>query len=151
MTDETPVDDTPIPVAETEVAPTARSDVKSMLIQRQYIPPLDGTEDELARFDQWIARGVAEILVRFYYGYQWNVVAESRQGIVYFSIPDLMGPTLRWVIRLGEYKDLTPKLIMRCGGDLLERMGLRRGPMDIAEYENAKNNRHLFDFGDVKQ
>lgn len=147
-----PPSDEPITLKETDVGPTQRGgDVKIMRVRREYIPPLDGTPDRLAKFDQSIARKVAEELVRHYYGYEWHVVAESRQGIVYFSIPELMGATLRWVIRLAQFQDLQPALIMRCGGDLLERMGLRRGPMDLAEYENAKLNRHLFDFGDLKQ
>jgi len=91
------------------------------------------------------------VLVRNYYGYDWFVMAESRQGIVAFSIPDLMGPTLKQVIRLAQYSDLDPKLIRNTGGQMLERMGLRRGPKDVAEYEKAKANRHMFDFSDVKQ
>lgn len=152
MSDWMPPSDEPITLKQTEVDPTRRSgDVRKMKVERQYIPPLDGTRDEVAAFDQRIAMAVAEILVRHYYGYTWHVVAETRQGIVYFSIPDLMGATLRWVIRLADYHDLTDRLVMRAGGDLLERMGLRRGPMDLAEYEKAKTHRHLFDFGDVKQ
>lgn len=151
MTDESQVSDTPITVSETTVDAVARSDVKSMEIQRQYIPRLDGTSDPYAAADQRLARLIAEILVRHFYGYTWLVVSEIRQGVVYFSIPDLMGDTLRWVIRLPEFPDLMEMVVMRGGGELLERMGLRRGPMDQAEYESAKQNRHLFDFRDVKQ
>ena len=140
--------DEPITIAETDLD-RGHGQVK-VTIQRQYVPPLDGTKDEVAAFDNWIARSVAELLVKFYYGYEWHVMAESRQGIVAFSIPDLMGPTLKQVIRLAEYKDLTPDLIRRTGGEMLERMGLRRGAMDVAEYEAAKTRRVTFDFADVK-
>ena len=146
------VSDEPITISETMVEPAGRSpDVKQVQVQQQYIPPLDGTPDELDRFDMSIARKVAEVLVRNYYGYYWFVMAESRQGIVAFSIPDLMGPTLKQVIRLAQFGDLDRKLIRDTGGQMLERMGLRRGPKDVAEYEKAKANRHLFDFSDVKQ
>ncbi len=145
------VSDEPITISETIVEPTKRSDVKHVEIKRQYIPPLDGTTDEVAAFDMWIARRVAEVLVKYYYGYDWYVMAESRQGIVVFSIPDLMGPTLKQVIRLAQYGDLHPKLIRDTAGQMLERMGLRRGPKDTAEYEAAKLKRHTFDFSDVKQ
>jgi len=144
--------DEPITISETIVEPTGRSpDVKQVKIQQQYIPPLDGTPDQLDRFDLSIARKVAEVLVRNYYGYDWYVMAESRQGIVVFSIPDLMGPTLKQVILLGQFGDLDPKLIRKTGGQMLERMGLRRGPKDSAEYEAAKLRLHTFDFSDVKQ
>lgn len=119
-------------------------------VRQQYVPPLDGTKDELNAFDTWIARRVAEILVHDYFGYSWHVVAESRQGIVYFAIPDLMGPTLKYVIRLAQYSDLTPQLITRCAGELLERMGLRRGQMDPAEYQAALGRRHTFQFDDIQ-
>jgi hypothetical protein len=121
-----------------------------MDIQRKYVPPLDGTKDEFDAVDQGIARDVAEILVKTYFGYAWRVVSEIKQGIVYFSIPDLMGPTLNFVIRLADYKDLTPAFIKECGGQLLERMHLPRGQIDMALMQNARENKHLFDFRDVK-
>lgn len=121
-----------------------------MDIQRTYVPPLDGTKDEFDLVDQGIARDVAEILVKNYFGYPWKVTSEIKQGIVYFQIPELMGPTLNYMIRLAEFKDLTPELIKRCGGDLLERMGLPRGQIDMALYANARQNKHKFDFRDVK-
>lgn len=124
---------------------------QGMTIEQRYIPPLDGTVDEVDGFDMKMAREIAEVLVRYYPGYDWYVMGESRQGIVAFSIPDLMGPTLKQVIRLAQFSDLNPKLIRDTGGAMLERMGLRRGPMDRAEYEAAKLRRVTFDFGDVKQ
>lgn len=141
------VSDTPIELGTQEV--TGRQGMK-MEVRQQYVPPLDGTKDEVDVFDSWIARGIAEILVKNYFGYSWQVVAESRQGIVYFAIPDLMGPTLKWVIRLAQYSDLTPQLIKRCAGELLERMGLRRGQMDPAEYQAALGRRETFDFSDIQ-
>jgi hypothetical protein len=124
---------------------------QTVTIEQRYIPPLDGTVDEVHGYDMTMARAIAEVLVKYYPGYDWFVMGESRQGIVAFSIPDLMGPTLKQVIRLAQFSDLTPKLIRDIGGSLLERMGLRRGPMDRAEYEAAKRRRITFDFGDVKQ
>lgn len=140
--------DEPITIARQQlVGPGGRK----LEIQRQYIPPLDGTDDEVQGFDQNVALEVAQALVSEYYGYEWHVVAETRQGIVYFSIPDLMGPTLKAIIRLHEFNDLTPKLVKELAGNLLERMGLRRGPKDEAEYAEAKLRLHTFDFADVKK
>jgi hypothetical protein len=146
------LNDDPVTVASTEVAATkSAGDVKTMTVEQQYVPRADGTFDPFAARDQRLARLVAEILVRHFHGYAWHVVSEIRQGVVYFAIPDLMGPTLRWVIRLPEFPDLVEMVVMRAGGELLERMHLRRGPMDQAQYEWAKQNRHKFQFGDVKQ
>lgn len=143
----TDVSDEPIDVAKTEVE--GRGGMK-MTVRQQYIPPLDGSRDLVNEFDRRIARGVAEVLVKTYFGYSWQVVADSRQGVVYFRIPELMGPTLAYVIRLAQYSDLTPELIARSGGELLERMNLPRSQIDMALYAAAKRNKHRFDFGDVK-
>jgi hypothetical protein len=139
--------DAPIELGTQQI--TGRRGMK-MEVRQQYVPPLDGSKDQVDAFDTWIARRIAELLVQHYFGYSWQVVAESRQGIVYFAIPDLMGPTLKWVIRLAQYSDLTPDLIKRSAGELLERMGLRRGQMDPAEYHAALGRRHTFDFSDIQ-
>lgn len=118
-------------------------------IKSYYTPPLDGTKDEVDAFDMRIARAVAEVLVKHYPGYSWKVTAESKQGVVYFQIPELMGPSLNWVINLGQFSDLTPQLIAIGGGELLERMGLRRGAIDLGEYLAAKNNKQKFEFADA--
>lgn len=140
-------DDTPrIVAAEEQIGPHGLK----MLALATYVAPLDGTPDDLKGFDLHIAKGVLDILARKYFGYGWHVMAESRQGIITFGIPELMGPTLRYVIRLAEFKDLDVNLIIRCGGELLERMNLSRTAIDMAAYAHARQNMHLFDFADVK-
>lgn len=121
------------------------------IVGQQYTPPLDGTPDQFKAADMSIARKVAETLVKNYPAYKWFVMSEIKQGIVAFSIPEVMGPTLKYVIRLGDFQDLTPHFIMLCGGELLERMHLPRGVMDIAAYAAAKAAKYKFDFADVRQ
>jgi hypothetical protein len=145
------VSDEPISIANQDVDGRSTDGALKMRIERKYTPPLDGSEDDFKAFDNWLARRVAEMLVKEFYGYEWHVMADSRQGIIAFSIPEIMGATLKQVIRLAEYADLTPALIRRTGGEMLERMGLRRGPIDIAQYLRAKDRKHTFDFADVKQ
>lgn len=142
------VSDEPIVVSTHQEA--GRQGIK-MDIRRSYVPPLDGSDDLFHAFDMQIARGVAELLVKKYFGYPWLVEADSKQGVVKFKLPELMGPTLWYVIRLAQYADLTPELIIRCGGELLERMKLPRGLVDMALFAHARDNKHAFDFGDVKQ
>lgn len=138
---------------ETAIVGVENTDKQAGLVlqlQQRYAAPLDGTADELKDLDMWIARRVAEVLVTKYFGYMWRVVADSKQGVIYFSIPELMGPTLNYVIKLGQYSDLEPKLIARCGGELLERMGLPRGRADMAMLAEARKRMHTFDFSDVR-
>lgn len=135
-------------VVATEITDAQRG--LKMQIQQGYVPPLDGSQGDLDAFDMRIAKGICLILCHFYYGYPWHVKADSAQGIVAFQIPELMGATLHYVIRLAEYRELTPELIMRCGGELLERMGLPRRRIDVPAFVAARDNKHTFDFAGVK-
>lgn len=119
-------------------------------VRQTYKPPLDGSKDDYAHFDNHLANGIIRLLCGLYPGYNWYVKTESAQGIVAFSIPSLMGPTLMQVIRLAEYKDLTPELIQKTAGEMLERMGLKRGRADRAQVREAMQRRHTFQFSDVK-
>lgn len=142
-----PASDTPV-LLSAEVQQGANG--LSAVMIATYVPPLDGTDDEVKDFDIHVAKGVLDILARKYFGYPWYVMAETRQGIVAFRIPDLMGPTLHYVIRLAEFTDLNADLVIRAGGELLERMNLPRTPIDMAAYLHARQNKHKFDFADVK-
>ena len=97
-----------------------------------------------------IAQGIGELLNKHYFGYAWKTYADSKQGIVGFSIPELMGETLHYVIRLAEFAELTPDLIVRCAGELLERMHLPRGRADMAQLQWARLNRDKFQFNDKR-
>lgn len=120
------------------------------LVRKVYVPPLDGKSDDYAGFDMRIAQGIGELLNKHYFGYAWKSYADSKQGIVGFSIPELMGETLHYVIRLAEFADLTPQLIIDKAGELLERMHLPRGKADMAQLEWARRHRHLFQFDDKR-
>lgn len=120
-------------------------------VRQTYQPPLDGKSDDYAGFDMSVARGIGELLNKHYFGYCWKSFADTRQGVVGFSIPELMGETLHYVINLKKFDELDPQLIVEKAGELLERMHLPRGQVDMAAYAHAKANRHKFHFEDVKQ
>jgi hypothetical protein len=119
-------------------------------VQKHYVPPLDDEIDDRRGFDQTMADDVQEILQKQFPGYPWKAVCDSKQGIVYFSIPILMGETLKMVIRLAEWSDLTSDLITRLGGQVLERLGLRRGLISLGEFHDVRQNLHRADFSDLK-
>lgn len=148
MTDLAERSDEVVELSSTQVV--GRQSIK-MDVKQGYVAPLDGREDLHHAFDMQVARDTAEVLVKTYFGYPWLVEADCQQGLVKFKLPELMGPTLWYVINLARYSDLTPDLIKRCGGELLERMGLSRGLVDMAEMQFARDNKHTFDFADVKQ
>lgn len=119
-------------------------------VHQRYIPPLDGLSDEdYAGFDMSVAQGMGILLNRHYFGYEWKTYADTKQGIVGFSIPELMGPTLHYVINLKKWdymSDSYTQLIIEKGGELLERMGLPRGKADMTAILEAKQRRHTFQF-----
>lgn len=148
MTDQSEASERIIVRSETEI--TGRDGAQAT-VRQVYQPPLDGRSDDYAGFDMQVARGIGELLNRHYFGYAWKSFADTRQGIVAFSIPELMGETLHYVINLKQFGDLQPQLIIEKAGELLERMRLPRGQADMALVLEAKANRQKFHFEDVKQ
>lgn len=148
MSDETDVSDQPV-IFKTDVE---TSHGTTLTIHQAYTPPLDGSFDSYEAVDRRLANAVYAVLKRHYWGYEWDVKTELRQGLITFRLPELlMGRTLHAFVRLADYNDLSDKLIMRLAGDLLERMGLPRTEVDMDAYEAAKFRIKSFDFGDVKQ
>jgi hypothetical protein len=119
-------------------------------VQKHYVPPLDGKIDDRQGFDQAMADDMQVILQDKYPGYPWKAECNSIQGVAYFWIPILMGDTLKMIIRLAEWSDLTPELIVRLGGRVLERFGLRRGLISLGEFHDVRKNLHRVDLSDLK-
>lgn len=116
-----------------------------------YQPPLDGSLDPHRGFDLFVATRIKEILDHHYPGYPWKVVSDAQQGVVYFNIPVLMGETLHWLIRLAQWDDLNPKLVIDGGGELLERMNMPRKGFEVMAFLEARAKREKFDFADVSR
>jgi hypothetical protein len=124
---------------------------RAMEQRLMYVPPVDGTIDPHRQFDLFVARRINEILTHHYPGYPWKVVSNAQQGVVYFNIPALMGETLHWLIKLGQWDDLSPKLVIQGGGELLERMNLPRRGFEVMSFVEARGKKHKFDFADVSR
>jgi hypothetical protein len=97
-----------------------------------------------------VATGIGMLLNKHYFGYRWKTFADTRQGVVGFQIPSLMGPTVHYVINLKQYSDLTPQLIVDKAGELLERMNLPRDKFSMAAVLAAEKRKHTFDFGKIQ-
>jgi len=120
-----------------------------LIITEAYTPPADGLLDAYRSADMALAREVAKVLAKKYWGYPWSVTSNIAQGILAFQLPELMGPTLNVVIRIKDYNALNDALILDRAGNLLERMGLPRERCDMDLYREAKARLHTFDFDDV--
>jgi len=123
---------------------------REVIVRSQYIPPLDGHDDaDYEGFDMFVAEGMGLLLNKHYFGYEWKTYADTKQGIVGFAIPELMGPTLHYVINLTKWdntSDFFTRMVIDKAGELLERMSLPRGRADMEAILAAKLRRDTFQF-----
>lgn len=113
-----------------------------------YRPPSETVDPHQAVNDR-LANAVFAVLQKHYFGHGWRVKANAYHGVIAFNIPELMGETLHQIVKLNQYT--SDAMIVDLAGNLLERMGLRRGPADLDAVREAKKRMHTFQFGDVKQ
>lgn len=86
--------------------------------------------------DLEIAGTMHRWLERHYPGHLWGCVADSRQGIVKFNIPILMGLQQWWVVNLRTHDIIDG---MRQGaGQILERYRLDRGRFNLDQFLDAR-------------
>lgn len=88
-------------------------------------------------YDLWVAKRAMELLQDKYPGYQWSVRADSAKGSLTFSLPLLLGSC--WCYHVA-WDDLDPAVIVRGGGELLERFRLPRSMVDLAAMVVARGN-----------
>jgi hypothetical protein len=99
-------------------------------------------DNGLAAFDPYEAKDheIAQTMMRWldreYPGHLWATHADTRQGIVKFNIPILMGVNQWWVVNLRTHDIING---MRAGaGQILERYRLRRGRFQLAPFLEAR-------------
>lgn len=92
-------------------------------------------EDRRARWDLMVAKAITRVLLSHYRGHFWVVECDSAQGIAWISIPVLLGDW-KYIFHLSE--DITPGMIIRAGGEILERFNMPRSNLDIASFIAAK-------------
>jgi hypothetical protein len=103
----------------------------------QYIAPADGSFDVFKDYDMWVARRAMGVLYTHYAGHMWQVQSDTKKHLLKISIPILMGVCHWYVINL-KIHELTPNLIVRAGGEILERYGLPRGRFELGSFLEAR-------------
>ena len=85
-------------------------------------------EGAKAAADESMSKQIGECLVRHYPGHSWMVEANSVSGVATIRLlyTDMLGRVSRFGC-LAHLHKWTDALIMRLGGELLERYGLARG------------------------
>ena len=113
-----------------------------LVVRTQYEAPAgpDGevADDPFARMDLANAKWMMDVLQAKYAGHPWRCVYDGRNKMAFVSIPILMGINKYWAINLVT-DELTDGLLMRSGGELLERYGLPRGRFELAPFLEARD------------
>lgn len=90
-----------------------------------------------------MANEMMRVMLDHYPGYGWSVTADMEQQICSVSLPALMGPTIKYVIKMNEIatsNDFEKKL-KQAGGELLERFRLSRRGLFMPEYSDVRRAR----------
>lgn len=83
------------------------------------------------------AKWMMGVLQKHYPGHLWRCRYDGHHRMAYVSIPILMGINKYWAINLST-DELSEGLLMRCGGELLERYGLARGRFQLTPFLEAR-------------
>ncbi|WP_213287579.1 hypothetical protein [Bradyrhizobium sp. sGM-13] len=106
-------------------------------LQQSYVRSglLPEETDTKAEWDLTVAKAITRVLFSQYRGHFWEVYCDSKQGIAWITIPLLLNDW-KYVFKLSE--DITPAMIIRAGGEILERFNIPRTNLDVASFIAAK-------------
>lgn len=101
----------------------------------------DLSPDPFASRKMTIAKHVGDLLQKHYCGHAWHaeVVMDRRGGMVKVRLNGIM-PANRWYainFRHSETLHSLEKAVVKAGGELLERYGIRRGNFNLDDWRNA--------------
>lgn len=112
-----------------------------MVVRTQHMAPAgpDGevADDPFERMDLANAKWMMEVLRKHYRGIPWRCVYDGAHKMAFVSIPILMGINKFWAINLTT-DEMDEGLLMRAGGQLLERYGLNRERFNLNEFLTAR-------------
>lgn len=67
-------------------------------------------------------------------GHPWSVEVDAKEGWAKIGIIELLGPN--WTMFM-KFEDWTDNMVVKLGGELLERFKIPRSTIDIASYMSA--------------
>lgn len=136
-----PTDRRPIPRDTSRTVSRGFVDGRGPRVQMELKYDSGGTfterEAETAASDLTTTKWVAEVLTNHYRGHFWSVQVSSQQGLCRIGIPVLLG-NWTWNIPLGL---LNVAMVIKAGGELLERFNIPRSSLDVAAFVKAREKR----------
>lgn len=104
-------------------------------IQSYHVPNADGSPDPYEARDNAIKMAIGVWLFEAYPGHFWQIEANSAQGIAWITITHLLG-NWKYVLKLD--RDITKEMVLRAGGEILERFNIPRSGLRIEDFLAAK-------------
>ena len=95
---------------------------------------------ECVRKEQEIGRGIASVLLKHFPGYPWEIRTEMERMAAMIRLP-LMPPKFYYVLPFKDFMsgpNVHEKVVMKAGGELLERFNLSRDGIRFDQYEEAR-------------
>lgn len=99
----------------------------------------DPRPDPFAAVDAALMKAVAFVINKYYPGHPWKVEVSHAQGVIFLSIPVLMGATNKYVIPIKMVKNAMDlrRHVMQQAGEILERYELPRNAFSRDEFCRA--------------
>lgn len=82
------------------------------------------------------AKEIFRVLKAHYPGHPWTVEVDATEGWAKIGILELLGPN--WTMFM-KFEDWTDHMVIKLGGELLERFKIGRCQIDIAQYMSAES------------
>ena len=103
----------------------------------------DIANDPHARADLALTYQIAEKLEQHYPAHPWRVAVSHAQGVAMIKLPILMRADQQYVLHIEALKtDPGLKLVVRAGGDLLERHKMPRAGFSLTPFLEARDAVH---------
>jgi hypothetical protein len=97
-------------------------------------------EDPYLQADLRLMTQIMAVIDGTYGGHPWCLQVSHAQGVALLSIPPLMGPVKKYVIKIADLKnDPGFKIPLRYAGEILERYAITRGKFEVSEFVDALN------------
>lgn len=112
----------------------------------------DQSIDEDNPKDFMMAKTIADTLDKHYPGYMWAVTASQRTGVIHILSLRLSGKYGYLLHYKDVEDDVSGKLIIRAGGEILERFKVRIGAVDNAQLDGKRMiaGEYAFDYQELK-
>ena len=113
---------------------------------RGHIELSDDEGRDVAQAEMELCKLAFSILQTHYKGHLWKVHANSRAQLLSIQLAILMDETRHYNIHMNTVRSIPEleKVLIRAGGELLERFDLGRSQIDVDKFLHARSTKRLW-------